>query len=341
MGSRWCRRSRRSRIWPTADARKPARRSRTACGGSEPSPPEIDRSQRPLQLFDLQQSLALQAGVGEVEAVAEAGDGERPGLRVAPFGELVHLRSLGIGEAQALAHLVEHLAHGVVPRLPEGGDGAVRHLEQGGVTARDHQAREAGGRRRGRDGVARRAQEGREEVTFQVMDGVEGASAREGDGLAERQPHEEGSHQTGTAGGGHHLDVREGDARPLQGLAAHRRPVGEMLAGGDLGHHAAIGAMGGELARNHGRQHPALAVHHGAGGVVAGGLDAEDEGVGHGGSVPRPRPSSPRPSSPVPSQPPSPGEEGEQPERPSRDPLPGRGMGWSGEGRVRVLGGGR
>jgi len=70
---------------------------------------------------------------------------------------------------------------------------------------------------------------------------------------------------------------------------------------------------------------------------------------------PLPRPSSPRPSSPAPSQHPTPGEEGEQPVRtarttrtnensknaPAGSPLPGRRMGWSGEGRGEGLGRGR
>ncbi len=56
--------------------------------------------------------------------------------------------------------------------------------------------------------------------------------------------------------------------------------------------------------------------------------------------LPRPRPSSPRPSSPVPSHPPSPGEEGEQPDNPSGVPL-SRGGGWGGRERGRGEGLGR
>jgi hypothetical protein len=54
-------------------------------------------------------------------------------------------------------------------------------------------------------------------------------------------------------------------------------------------------------------------------GLVSAPVSGEREiGGGFAGSeVPHPRPSSPRPSSPDPSQPPSPGEEGEQQERPS------------------------
>ncbi len=79
-------------------------------------------------------------------------------------------------------------------------------------------------------------------------------------------------------------------------------------------------------------------------------LEEEKEPRGRGGlrgiganlatERPHPRPSSPRPSSPVPSQPPSPGEEGEQQERPSQAPL-SRGGGWGGRERGRGEGLGR
>ena len=63
------------------------------------------------------------------------------------------------------------------------------------------------------------AEEGGVEVPFQVMDGVEGAAAGEGDRLADRQPDEQRAHQARTAGGGHHLDVAQADPGPLQRLA--------------------------------------------------------------------------------------------------------------------------
>ncbi len=66
------------------------------------------------------------------------------------------------------------------------------------------------------------------------------------------------------------------------------------------------------------------------------------EGIGANlaSELPLPRPSSPRPSSPVPTPPPSPGEEGDQQERPSQVPL-SRGGGWGGRERGRGEGLGR
>ena len=152
----------------------------------------------------------------------------------AELGQLVHPRPLGIGEPQALAHFVEDLADGVVAGLAEGRDLAVLDGEERAVAAREHEAHEAVRGRRGRLGIAGRAQEGGVEVPFQVVDGVEGPVPGESDGLADRQPHQQRAHETGAAGRRHHVHVRNGDAGPFQRLAAHRGPVGEVLARGDL-----------------------------------------------------------------------------------------------------------
>ena len=81
-----------------------------------------------------------------------------------------------------------------------------------------------------------------------------------------------------------------GDRHPgaRQRLCVDRRPVGELLARGELGYDAAIGPVHRELARDDRSEHPPQAVDHRTGGVVAAGFDAEDERRAHAASLPAP-----------------------------------------------------
>src|SRR6185295_3413219 len=106
---------------------------------------EIERTESALQALDLQQGLALETRVGEVQAVAEARHRQPVGAGRSPLGQLVDLRALGVGKTEALADLVEDLADGVIARLAQGRDLAILHREERGVAAREHQAYEAAG----------------------------------------------------------------------------------------------------------------------------------------------------------------------------------------------------
>lgn len=242
---------------------------------------QIDRPQGPFQLFNLQKGLALQSRIGEVQGAAAQGGRKAARGRVTLLRQLVDARPLRIRKTETLADFVEDLSHGVVARLAERLDGAVLDREEGGVATRDDEAGEAVRHGVCRQLLPRRSEKGRIEMAFQMMDGVERALQGEGDRLAEREADEEGSHQAGTARGGHGsdiADIAEADAGRRQRFPAHPRPVGEVLPRRDLRDHAAVGTVRGELAGDHGREHPPLAVEHRAGGVVARGLDPENEG---------------------------------------------------------------
>src|SRR5206468_2790567 len=62
-----------------------------------------------------------------------------------------------------------------------------------------------------------------------------------------------------------------------EGARQERRQVRQVRAGGDLRHHAPVELVRGELRRDEGREDAPVAVEERDGGLVAGGLDPEDE----------------------------------------------------------------
>ena len=114
-------------------------------------------------------------------------------------------------------------------------------------------------------------------MALEVVDADEGDAAREGERLAGREPDEERADEPGAGRRGDEADVRRRPSRPRRapprrlpagspGARAPRSParrrrrgVRRDLRGDDVGEHAA------------------LAVEDGDGGLVAGGLDAEDD----------------------------------------------------------------
>ena len=181
-----CRRSSRSRTCPTAAARKPARRSSTCWGGWPACRLPRSRAEVALQALDLQQRLALEPRVGEVEARLRASRTWQPvGGRVAPLGELVHLRTLrdrgGRGACPPCRRprpwRRRGSRRGWRPRRPP-----LRRASCGRPRAPGRRSGPGGGSGRPRRGGA---QEGGVEVPFQVVDRVEGPVQGEGDGLAD------------------------------------------------------------------------------------------------------------------------------------------------------------
>ena len=116
-------------------------------------------------------------------------------------------------------------------------------------------------------------------MPFEVVDPVEGPTEPKGHGPTEGEPHQQTAHQPGATGGGDGVELAERHTRRFEGLSADGRPIGQVLARGDFGDHATIGLVGGELARDHRSQHAPPAIDHGAGGIVAGGLDSENQGA--------------------------------------------------------------
>ena len=69
--------------------------------------------------------------------------------------------------------------------------------------------------------------------------------------------------------------------RVAEGLVDHLQHGLEVVAGGDLRHDAAVLGVEVELRGDDVRAEVAAVLDDGGGGLVAGGLDAEDEAIGH------------------------------------------------------------
>ena len=115
------------------------------------------------------------------------------------------------------------------------------------------------------------------DVALKVVDRDQRQPPRRGDRLRGADPDQEGADQPGTGGDRHRLDLVERGARLLEGGLNYRRGQLQVVAGGDLRHDAPEPRMGSGLGGDHiGKD--ARAVEDGGAGVVAGGLDCEDQG---------------------------------------------------------------
>ena len=107
--------------------------------------------------------------------------------------------------------------------------------------------------------------------------------ARQGDGLAGRKPHHHPAHQPRPRRRRHAVQRVETQPGLVHGAGDDGIDHLHMRPRRDLRHHAAVGRMIGDLAGDHRGQHGRFAgphAHHGGGGLVAAGLDAQDGQVG-------------------------------------------------------------
>ena len=130
---------------------------------------------------------------------------------------------------------------------------------------------------RGREGL--RAQLGRGDVAAQVVDRRERQPARRGQRLGRLEPHEQGADEAGALGHGHQLGVVERGAGPRERVVDDGVDQLQVVAGGDLGDHAAeavMDSLGGDDIGAHG----AVGLDDRRAGVVAGRLDGQDQRPG-------------------------------------------------------------
>ena len=120
------------------------------------------------------------------------------------------------------------------------------------------------------------------DVAFQMVDGDEGQVVGEGKSFGVGDAHQKRSRETGAAGDGDGVEIREGDVGLGECGADHGNNSSEMLAGSQLGNDASIAGVGGDLGGNDGAERARAALDDGGGGLVAGGFDGQDEaGAGH------------------------------------------------------------
>jgi hypothetical protein len=231
-------------------------------------------------------------GLQAREAELQVGAGHRPrelnGARISLRRKAIDDGTAGVPEADELGDLVEGLARGVVAggaELAKSG-GAVGAVE--GRVAAAREQRDEGERGARTDGL-RAVEEGREEVPGEVVHADEGDRPGEAHGLGGLHAHEQRADEARARGHGDGVDGAP-SARGLDGLTNHRVHRAEVRAAGDLGDHAAIRRVLGDLRRDDIAQDLARAVgaqaHHRGGGLVAGALHPEHGeaigSLGHG-----------------------------------------------------------
>ena len=106
---------------------------------------------------------------------------------------------------------------------------------------------------------------------------MSGRSLREGQRLGVGDADQQRSGEAGTGGDGDGVEIGEGDVGLGQRGADHGNDGAEMLAAGQLRHHAAVAGVRGDLRGDGGGKGARAALDDRRGGLVAGGFDAEDE----------------------------------------------------------------
>ena len=181
-----------------------------------------------------------------------------------------------VRQAEQLGALVEGLAGGIVQGfaeqfvLADAGD-----LHQLRMPAGDEQRDERKGRRVGRE-------QRRKQMPLEVMDRDRRPLEHQGQRLGEGAADEQRAGQSRTARVGHRIDVGQRfsglfQRRPQQGYDA-----ANMVARGELGHHAAVVGMHRHLRMQVVREQAGRAVVERQAGLVAGGFDTEDQ---HRGAI--------------------------------------------------------
>ena len=190
----------------------------------------------------------------------------------------------GITQAQQAGDLVEGLARGVVggPAQELARQRAPAGVETG-VAAGDHQANARVDLAIGKGELAG------VEVAFQVIDRDERNVERQGQRLGRGQADDQGPDQARPRGDGDHPQVAERDSRPAQGLVDHGQHLPDVGSRGDLRNHPAEPLMQAHLRSHHAGEDPRhpdgrrpRPLEHRRPGLVAGGLDGQEDQAGCG-----------------------------------------------------------
>ena len=199
---------------------------------------------------------------------------------VALAGDPVDVRAAGERQAEQPGHLVEGLARRVVDRRAQrvDADGDVLDPQQAGVAAADQHRQARLGQRAVLELVDR-------DVGGQVVDAVDRLAEPDRERLGRGDADQQRTGQARTAGHRDRVDVVRADAGGLAGPLDRRHHRLEVGPAGDLGHDAAearvlVDAAGDRVGEQ------GVAADDADAGLVAGGLDAEDQGLAHGFIVP-------------------------------------------------------
>ena len=185
------------------------------------------------------------------------------------------MRAAGVGQAEQPSHLVEGLAGGVVEGAAELDDigGDVPDAQQVGVSAGDDEADEPVGQ-----GAVHQLIDG--QVPDDVVDAVDRPAQGGGQGLGGADAHGERAYEAGAGAHGDGVDLAQVNSSSLQGGVEGGDEGLQVGARGDLGNDAAEAGVlvhgGGD-----GVAEELAAAHKGHAGLIAGGLDAQNQRFAH------------------------------------------------------------
>src|SRR5579862_1717908 len=115
-------------------------------------------------------------------------------------------------------------------------------------------------------------------MAFQMVDANGRNAQRVGEAASERGTREQRAGQPGPLGIGDGADLADFPSGPGEDLAAERHQPADMVAGSEFGNHAPVGFVHRGLRMNFvGEQAPGLGVVERQPGLVAGGLDSENQ----------------------------------------------------------------
>ena len=182
-------------------------------------------------------------------------------------------RATGIRQAEQLGGLVESLAQRIVDRrAPALVIADTADQNELGMAARNQQHEIGKGQAVG--------QPSRQRMSLEMVHRIKRLAGCPRDGLAGHQPDDQPTDQPGTRCRSHGIDLLQSDAGALQRLLDQAVQCLDVSTRGDLGNHAAIGAVLVELAQDHVAFDDAGAVFKarddGRGRFVTARLDAEN-----------------------------------------------------------------
>ena len=181
-------------------------------------------------------------------AAVQQGPGQLVGRRVALLGQARQAGTTRVRQAHELGRFIEGLACGIVNGFAQQLVAAhAVHPHQLRVPARDQQGDEG---KFGRIGAQKR----REQMALQMVHAQHRFAQRRGQCTSHARAHQQRPGQTRSSGVGHHVDVAQGAPRFGQHLTRERQHPADVVAAGQLGHHAAIGLVHLDLAVERVRQ---------------------------------------------------------------------------------------
>jgi len=198
-------------------------------------------------------------------------------------GQCVNPGASGITEAEQLGHLVKGFAGCIVERAADVaiGPGAVFFVGEieVRVSAADDQCEE--GQLKG--GLLRlpHLQQHGVDMALQVIHGDERLAQREGERFGIGDADQQRACEAGAFGDGDGVQVGEADSSAGDGLTHDGNDVAQVLARGQLRHHATVDGVHGHLRSDYIRKRLRTGAHHGGCGLVAGAFNAEDQAGWH------------------------------------------------------------